>query len=146
MWEQQSLRWTIYSFVDDSNLWRNKFSEVLTQMIWKFKYSTVVARFSMGAKLVVYDEGGCENCYRYGNGDVCDNHRGETPTYWLSYKKFSASSPFYHGEDFEEFEEERKAIIARDEEEMMIYMIAREEEEMRIYMIDERSFLAEYGT
>ena len=126
MWEQQSLRWIICSFVDDSNIWRNKFSEVLAQMIWKSKYSKIVARFSEGAKLVVYDEfygEACRNCYYYGNGEACANHMSEIPTYWLSYKEYSASSRLYNEKDFGEFEAERMAVRARDKEEMRVYMI-----------------------
>lgn len=114
----KNIRWNIQSFINDSNIWKAKFDEVIQLMFWKAKFSSeVVIRFNKGARLVAEDEyGPCTNCYHYGDqeesgssGGFCMNHPVVEHPIWIDFEKFSKLSRFGSVQStYEEYEIERR--------------------------------------
>jgi hypothetical protein len=140
----KNIRWNIQSFINDSDIWKAKFDEVVQLMFWKAKFSSeVVIRFNKGARLVAEDEYGvCTNCYHYGDQEAsgsadgfCMNHAKGDCAIWIDFAKFSELSRFgavYN--TYEEYEIERRIDYlkkkARADE------LAKEQEMLYRAMID----------
>jgi hypothetical protein len=128
----KNIRWNIHSFINDSEIWKSKFGEVVQYMFWKLKFSReVVIRFKLGARLVAQDENGpCTNCYHYGDQEesgskywLCMNHRNEDITVWIDFEEFSKISragQVYH--TYEEYEIKRRIVYLKVKAEMEEYL------------------------
>lgn len=116
VFENKSIRWMIYSYVNDVDIWKGVFNNVLEHLMWKVKFrDEVLIQFRPDARLVVFDEyGPCSNCYHYGDQEmygsvdgVCCNHVGQIPDYWMCYKEFLGISGINFMRSYEEYEEAR---------------------------------------
>jgi hypothetical protein len=120
----KNIRWNIQSFINDSDIWKSKFDNVVHELFWKMKFSNeVIIGFKKGARLVAEDEfGPCVNCYHngdhkeFGFGDgLCIIHTPEDFLIWIDFEEFSKISHLGSKyETYEEYEIERIAKQLRD--------------------------------
>lgn len=129
-----TLRWAIYSFVDDSADNKKKFSEVLAQFKYKLIFSAeVVPRVKVGTRLVAVDFGQpCSNCYHFGpwpstgsEHGLCMNHcyQRDTEMVWMSFDEFiKHSSNHWWYKTYEEYDIDCCIKFRREEAERERYL------------------------
>lgn len=113
--DNKSIRWYIYSYVSDIDLWKTKFDNVLQHLIWKVKFTNeVLVCLRQGARYIYCDENGpCLNCYEFGdwlvdnaNYSICMYHDMELPNYWMSYREYK-NNRLNAPESFDEYRKVR---------------------------------------
>ncbi len=129
-----TLRWAIYSFVDDSADNKKKFSEVLQHLKFRRIFSTeVIPRIKVGTRLVGTDYGRpCSNCYHYGQWPSAGSERGlcmnhcyekEVETVWMTFEEFVKRSRNHGGySTYEEYDIECRIKFKREEDEQERYI------------------------
>lgn len=89
----ESVKWYIYSFMNEPSDYKIIFNNIiLKQLKQYFLKKNINKQLSLGARLVcLNDDFPCFNCYVYGKQDgtgICLNHYGEEPSIWMDYKFF----------------------------------------------------------
>lgn len=137
----KEIRWNIHSFINDIELNKEKYSEVIAQLKLRTYYSNnVLIRIKAGTRAVAEDQfGKCPNCYHFGkwkqfNSDmkmgirVCAYHKYEDKknmkVSYMSFDEFMSNSYqlMMHYESYEEYDMETTNAFQPDEDRHFNYL------------------------